>query len=64
MLFYVQELRRGIYIMIVLAKPINKIILIKEKDAVEFLQDFNKNKVSSEFLASCAVAGELFHKQK
>lgn len=50
--------------MIVLAKPINKIMLIKEKDAVKFLQDFNKNKVSSEFLASCAVAGELFHKRK
>lgn len=50
--------------MAVLAKPINKISVIKEKDSQKFVRDFNENKVTKEFLNSCKKAGNLFAKKK
>lgn len=50
--------------MAVLAKPINKIAVIKEKDSQDFVREFNKNKVTKEFLDSCKKAGRLFCKRK
>lgn len=50
--------------MAVLAKPVNKISVVKEKDSQKFVQDFNKNKVTMEFLDSCKKAGNLFGKKK
>ena len=50
--------------MAVLAKPINKISVIKEEDSQKFVHDFNKNKVTKEFLDSCKKAGKLFGNKK
>lgn len=50
--------------MAVLAKPINKVAVIQEKDSRKFVQDFNNNRVSGEFLDSCKKAGKLFGKRK
>lgn len=50
--------------MAVLAKPVNKISVIKKKDSQEFIRDFNGNKVTKEFLDSCKKAGNLFGKKK
>lgn len=50
--------------MAVLAKPINKISVIKEKDSRKFVCEFNENKVTKEFLSSCEKAGNLFGKKK
>lgn len=50
--------------MAVLAKPINKISVIKKNDSQEFVRKFNENKVSKEFLDSCTKAGNLFGKRK
>lgn len=50
--------------MAVLAKPINRVAIIKEKDSHEFVNEFNKNKVSKEFLNSCMKAGKLFGRKK
>ncbi len=50
--------------MVVLAKPINKIAVIKQQDSQEFVREFNKNKVTKEFLDSCKKAGKLFGKRK
>ena len=51
-------------IMAVLAKPINKMTIIKEADSKEFVREFNKNKASKEFLESCKKAGKLFGRRK
>lgn len=51
-------------IMAVLAKPVNKISVIKNENSQKFVREFNKNKVSNEFLDSCKKAGELFGKRK
>lgn len=50
--------------MAVLAKPINKITVIKERESRDFVRKFNKNKVNKKFLDSCKKAGRLFGKQK
>ena len=50
--------------MAVLAKPINKVSVILEKDSRKFVQDFNNNRVSKEFLYKCKKAGSLFGKHK
>lgn len=50
--------------MAVLAKPINRIAVIKRQEAQEFVREFNDNKVSKEFLESCKKAGKLFGKRK
>ena len=51
-------------IMAVLAKPINKMTIIKEADFKEFVREFNKNKASKEFLELCKKAGKLFGRRK
>lgn len=50
--------------MAVLAKPINRITAIRKDDARRFTDEFNKNKVTKEFLTSCKKAGDLFEKNK
>lgn len=50
--------------MAVLAKPINKISVIKKQESREFVREFNQNKVTNEFLESCKKAGKLFGKRK
>ncbi len=50
--------------MAVLAKPINKVTVIKEQETPNFVREFNNNKVSKEFLDSCKKAGRLFGKRK
>ena len=48
----------------VLTKPINKIEIIKNDNTKKFIHEFNKNKVSTEFLSSCKKAADLFGKQR
>lgn len=50
--------------MAVLAKPINRIAIIKKKDSHSFVREFNENRVSKDFLDSCKKAGKLFAKKK
>lgn len=50
--------------MAILAKPVNKTIVIKAEDTKKFIDQFNKNKVNSEFVNSCKKAGTLFGKRK
>lgn len=50
--------------MAVLAKPINRIFVIKKQESQEFVRQFNKNKVTKNFLESCKKAGKLFDKRK
>lgn len=45
---------------IVLAKPSRKMATVNSQDTPEFIERFNKNKISSEMLDSCAKAGRLF----
>lgn len=50
--------------MAALAKPINRIAVIKRQESQEFVREFNGNKVSKEFLDSCKKAGKLFSGRK
>lgn len=50
--------------MAVLAKPNNKITVIKEKESSNFIREFNDNKVTKEFMNSCKKAGRLFGQKK
>lgn len=50
--------------MAVFAKPINRVIIVKEKNSQEFVREFNQNRVSKDFLNSCKKAGKLFEKRK
>lgn len=50
--------------MAVLAKPINRISVIKKQESREFVREFNQNKVTKDFLESCKKAGKLFGKRK
>jgi hypothetical protein len=50
--------------MAVLAKPINKLIIVSEKESRNFVREFNKNKVTDAFLDSCKKAGKLFDRKK
>ena len=50
--------------MAVLAKPINRISVIKRQESQEFVREFNQNKVTNDFLESCKKAGKLFGKRK
>ena len=50
--------------MAVLAKPINRITVIKRQESRGFVREFNGNKVTKEFLDSCKKAGRLFGKEK
>lgn len=50
--------------MIVLAKPVRAMPVIKEKDTKAFIEHFNESKVSAEFLKTCKKAGELLGTNK
>ena len=50
--------------MAILAKPVNIVPVIKEKDSKIFIKHFNDSKVSTEFLESCKKAGKLFGTRK
>lgn len=50
--------------MVALAKPVNRMAVIKKQDSQEFVRKFNKNRVTEEFLESCKKAGKLFGKGK
>lgn len=50
--------------MAVLAKPVNKISVIKEKDSQKFVREFNKNKITEEFLESCKKATSMFTRKR
>lgn len=47
-----------------MAKPINRINIIKVEESPKFVHEFNKNKVTKEFLDTCKKAGKLFGKRK
>ena len=55
---------KGTKKMAVLEKPINRVSVIKSEDSPKFIQEFNKNKVSKEFLNTCKKAGDLFAGRK
>lgn len=42
----------------------NILHLIKLKDKDKFIEEFNKNKISDEFIEKCKRAGKLFKKDK
>lgn len=42
--------------------PNNKLVLVPQEDSREFIEEFNKNKVSPEFLESCKKTRELFRR--
>ncbi len=50
--------------MAVLAKPVNKITVVKKEESSAFIKEFNKNLVSQEYMDSCKKAGDLFAKRK
>lgn len=50
--------------MAALTKPINRVSVIQEKDASNFVREFNNNRVTKEFLKSCKKAGKLFEGKK
>ena len=41
-------------------KPVNRMVVIRKESSRQFLQEFNKNQVTKEFMDSCKKAGELF----
>ena len=45
---------------VILAKPVNRKKVIPYQHSKQFISEFNKNKVSDEFLQSCKKAGNLF----
>ena len=48
-----------------MTKPVsNRMAVIKQENSREFVREFNKNKVSEEFLKSCKKAGKLFGRNK
>lgn len=47
-----------------ITKPINKMSVIQKGESRNFICEFNKNKVTKEFLDSCKKAGKLFGKRK
>lgn len=58
-----EEKKEGIH-MAVLAKPVDKVPLIKKEESRNFIREFNDNKVSNDFLESCKKAGRLFGKRR
>ena len=45
---------------VILAKPVNRKRVIPYQHSKQFISDFNKNKVSDDFLQSCKKTGNLF----
>lgn len=50
--------------MAVLAKPVNKVPVIRGCDKKKFEEVFNNGKPSKEFMESCEKAGRLFAGKK
>lgn len=50
--------------MAVLAKPSNKMVVIRVEDKKKFVENFNNSKPSKEFMESCKKAGRLFGLKK
>lgn len=50
--------------MAAISKPVNKVVVIDSKKTKQFLDEFNKNKATSDFLLSCKKAAKLFGKDK
>ena len=50
--------------MAVLAKPINKMTVIKRQESQACVREFNGNRVAKDFLDSCKKAGKLFGKKR
>lgn len=42
---------------------INRMIIIKSTESAEFVENFNKHKISQELLESCRKAGKLFKRK-
>ena len=60
---YFADKKEGKY-MAVLAKPINRMTVVKKQESQDFIREFNENKVTNEFMDSCKKAGKLFGKRK
>ncbi len=56
--------KKGDEEMAVLAKPVNRVPVVKKENSTKFVREFNKNKVSKNFLESCQKAAGLFEKKK
>ncbi|WP_155512754.1 hypothetical protein [Anaerostipes hadrus] len=41
-----------------------RMVVIKKESSRQFLQEFNKNQVTKEFMDSCKKAGELFERTR
>lgn len=50
--------------MAAVSKPINKVVVVDANKTKQFLNDFNKNKVSVDFMNSCKKAAKLFEGDK
>lgn len=50
--------------MVAITKPINRQVVIDSNKTEQFVKDFNKNKITDEFIASCKKASKLFRKDK
>lgn len=46
--------------MAILTRPTNKMLVIDKDSSKKFISDFNKSKVSEDFLKSCKKASKLF----
>lgn len=50
--------------MATIAKPVNRQVVIDSTKTKQFVKEFNRNKISDEFVASCKKASALFRKDK
>lgn len=50
--------------MAAITKPINRQVVIDSNKTTQFVKDFNKNKITNEFVDSCKRAAKLFRKDK
>ena len=55
--------KKGVKKMAAAVKPTNRIVKIEVKDSAKFIEEFNRNKVSQEFLTSCKKANRLFNRK-
>lgn len=55
--------KKGVKKMAVAVKPTNRVVKIEAKDSAKFIEEFNRNKVSQEFLNSCKKATRLFDRK-
>lgn len=57
-------MKKGDEHMAVLAKPSNKVVVIEADKSKDFIEQFNKNVVTEDFLKKCKKAGDLFKKKE